>query len=418
MTDWLLPKNWAITTLDGELASGAGTANVVDGTKLTFPTRATIWSSSYASPYSDSNREIVEITAITGNALTITRAQESTSDNTHPSGSQIAILITEEMWEQLQTVIDALGVTNGNSHDHAGGDGAQISHSGLSNLSITSSGHTMTTARVLGRATADSGDVEEIPVSGTGAVVLQKTPELSAPRLLGPTADKLTVGTPAAAPSSGRIYVDSTIGALRDSGAVQGTFRCGSDTAGTCPTFTFYRSRNTYSSPSPIQANDRVFDITGYAPDSGSVWRSSGVIMMRADGAPTATTAPSKFIVQSAGADIFQTRASGDVEVMKAGGALLCRTGGPHAHAGVDDYAGIYAQDVSSSAELYALDEAGNSTRISPHDPVTGEWVFYSENIHTGRRVQVNMEKLVRVVEEMSGQKLLLEEIVECQKSD
>lgn len=412
MTDWLLPKNWAITTLDGELASGAGTVNVVDGTKLTFPTRATIWSASYASPYSDSNREIVEITDITGNALTITRAQESTSDNTHPSGSQVAILITEEMWEQLQTVIDALGVTNGNSHDHAGGDGAQISHSGLSNLAITSSGHTMTTARVLGRATAATGAVEELATTGTGSVVLATGPSLA-----NPTADKLTVGSPAVAPSAGRIYVDSTIGALRDSGAVQGTFRCGSDAAGTCPTFTFYRSRNTYSSPSPIQNNDRVFDITGYAPDSGSVWRSSGVIMMQADGAPTATTAPSKFIIQSAGADILQARASGDVEVMKAGGALLCKTGGARTE-GVADYAGIYAQDVAASAELYALDEAGNSTRISPHDPVTGEWVFYSENVKTGRRIEVNMEKLVRVVEELSDQKLLLEEIVECQKSD
>jgi hypothetical protein len=90
----------------------------------------------------------------------------------------------------------AQGVTNGNSHDHSGGDGAQIAYSSLSGLptlgtlaaqngtfsgtssgtntgdqdlsgkantgAIGSSGITMSTARLLGRSTASAGAVEEI----------------------------------------------------------------------------------------------------------------------------------------------------------------------------------------------------------------------------------------------------------------
>ena len=58
------------------------------------------------------------------------------------------------------------------------------------------------------------------------------------------------------------------------------------------------------------------------------------------------------------------------------------------------------------------MDEAGNATQLSPHDPETGEWYYYSENKKTGRRVRINMEQLVKKFEEMSGEKFLFEEMV------
>ena len=70
---------------------------------------------------------------------------------------------------------------------------------------------------------------------------------------------------------------------------------------------------------------------------------------------------------------------------------------------GVTNRAAIYAKDVSSSAELFVRDEAGNVTQISPHN-TEGEWTYYSENNITGKRFKVNMEKMIRRLEEITGE--------------
>ena len=68
-------------------------------------------------------------------------------------------------------------------------------------------------------------------------------------------------------------------------------------------------------------------------------------------------------------------------------------------------YSGIF----SNNSELFAVDGNHNTTQISPHDPQTGEWIFYSKNVKTGRIFRVNMEKLVREVERLSGKKFVEE---------
>ena len=70
---------------------------------------------------------------------------------------------------------------------------------------------------------------------------------------------------------------------------------------------------------------------------------------------------------------------------------------------GVSNRASIYAKDVSTSAELFVRDEAGNVTQISPHN-TEGEWTYYSENNITGKRFKVNMEKMIRRLEEITGE--------------
>lgn len=57
--------------------------------------------------------------------------------------------------------------------------------------------------------------------------------------------------------------------------------------------------------------------------------------------------------------------------------------------------AGIYGKDVAGTVEMFAVDEAGNTTQLSPHDE-TGEWVFDSQNTKTGRRLKVRMEALIK----------------------
>ncbi|SVD50709.1 uncharacterized protein METZ01_LOCUS403563, partial [marine metagenome] len=47
------------------------------------------------------------------------------------------------------------------------------------------------------------------------------------------------------------------------------------------------------------------------------------------------------------------------------------------------DFAHIYAKDDSASAEVYVRDEAGNVTKLSPHNK-QGEWEYFSRNVNTG----------------------------------
>ena len=70
---------------------------------------------------------------------------------------------------------------------------------------------------------------------------------------------------------------------------------------------------------------------------------------------------------------------------------------------GVTNRASLYAKDVSGSAELFVRDEAGNVTQISPHN-TQGEWIYYSENVKTGKRFKVNMEKMIRKLEQITGE--------------
>ena len=72
----------------------------------------------------------------------------------------------------------------------------------------------------------------------------------------------------------------------------------------------------------------------------------------------------------------------------------------------VTNRASLYSKDVSGSAELFARDEAGNVTQISPHNN-QGEWIYYSENVKTGKRFKVNMEKMIRKLEQITGQNFI-----------
>jgi len=71
------------------------------------------------------------------------------------------------------------------------------------------------------------------------------------------------------------------------------------------------------------------------------------------------------------------------------------------------------ARIYSNAGELYAKDGAGNVTQISPHDPESGEWIYYSQNVKTGRVVRVNMEQLVKDIEKLTGKKYMMESVID-----
>jgi hypothetical protein len=72
----------------------------------------------------------------------------------------------------------------------------------------------------------------------------------------------------------------------------------------------------------------------------------------------------------------------------------------------VTNNAHVYAKDESSSAEVFVRDEAGNVTKISPHNQ-QGEWEYFSRNVNTGKTVRVNMEEMIRDIEKLTGKKYI-----------
>jgi hypothetical protein len=75
----------------------------------------------------------------------------------------------------------------------------------------------------------------------------------------------------------------------------------------------------------------------------------------------------------------------------------------------VANTAHIYAKDDAASAEVFVRDEAGNVTKISPHN-AEGEWEYYSRNTKTGKTVRVNMEEMIRDLEQLTGKKYIKNE--------
>ena len=70
----------------------------------------------------------------------------------------------------------------------------------------------------------------------------------------------------------------------------------------------------------------------------------------------------------------------------------------------------LYAEDVSTS-ELRVRDEAGNVTTLSPHnfdmleeksDPMA--WAYYAKNVFVGKEISVDMMKVIRAVEKLTGE--------------
>ncbi len=148
---------------------------------------------------------------------------------------------------------------------------------------------------------------------------------------------------------------------------------------------------------------------------SWSMWTSSEQISLRTDGAAGIVE------VEAANADLFLKSNSGDTCIQPFGnGNVGIGTMTPSWPLEVDGAimldvqasdppaaswaAGIFAKSVSAVTELFSIDSAGNTNQISPHDPETGKWIFYSKNIYTGRVLRIEMEELIfDLAKEMSA---------------
>jgi hypothetical protein len=86
-------ENGGVTALATGIAAGVTTVPVTDASVLpgSFPYLLQLWDAgTYANPNDDAGMEIVQVTAAAGNTLTITRAQDGTTDQTHSTGEYAA----------------------------------------------------------------------------------------------------------------------------------------------------------------------------------------------------------------------------------------------------------------------------------------------------------------------------------------
>jgi hypothetical protein len=51
-----------------------------------------------------------------------------------------------------------------------------------------------------------------------------------------------------------------------------------------------------------------------------------------------------------------------------------------------------------TSGEMRVMDASGNATLLSPHDRLTNEWIYDSSHTPTGRRLRIDVERLLRFI--------------------
>jgi hypothetical protein len=56
-----------------------------------------------------------------------------------------------------------------------------------------------------------------------------------------------------------------------------------------------------------------------------------------------------------------------------------------------------------TAGEMRVMDAAGNATLLSPHDQTTNEWIYDSQHTPTGKRLRIDVEKLLRFVNDHFG---------------
>jgi len=264
--------------------------------------------------------------------------------------------------------------------------------------------------------TTANGDIKLQP-NGTGTVELNKSLEV-----YGNTTEGRGIflnNFNGAAPTAGQLFnVGLQIETKGDSSlAGQGgnfptIVMTANDAQGAYPNLWLQRSKsNDPASPAFLSNNDIIFSFFGAAYDNDSLgfganyYNKTCAVDFKASENHSAGNMGGKIEFRtettgeaaSATGDLRLT-IDDDVEIHK-NVVLHNQSGDPSTVANASH---IYAKDDSSSSEVYVRDEAGNVTKISPHN-TQGEWEYYSRNINTGKVVRVNMEQMIRDVEQLTG---------------
>ena len=128
-------------------------------------------------------------------------------------------------------------------------------------------------------------------------------------------------------------------------------------------------------------------------------------LAVTADGAAAATD---RIVIDSKGNVRVNVDAGGQTLNTSALGTIALHNGTAPG-AGTTNTAVLYA----ISGELKTMDALGNETLLSPHPEGSEDWVFYSKNVETGKTVKIQMEKLMKKLNDLLGEDLYEEWIEE-----
>ena len=147
-----------------------------------------------------------------------------------------------------------------------------------------------------------------------------------------------------------------------------------------------------------------ALDTSPVSPTIGSFWYDTddNILYMRvADGAGTELWLD----ISSAGTGGIWS-ATPENASLDGTVALKSQSSAPSS---TNDYSKFYSVGAGTAAEMHVLDGSGNDTLISPHN-TEGEWEYYSENKRTGKKVRINMERMIRKLEEITGETFIEDE--------
>ena len=142
-----------------------------------------------------------------------------------------------------------------------------------------------------------------------------------------------------------------------------------------------------------------------YASEAHDASNRGGGFRVKTINTGASATATTKLYIDDT-VTIQNPKAATTAALSVEGSIRLKNTSNP---SNVTDSAHIFAKDDGSTSEVYVRDEAGNETKISPHNQ-SGEWEYYSKNVNTGKVFRVNMESLIKEVERLSGKTFIEQE--------
>ena len=151
-----------------------------------------------------------------------------------------------------------------------------------------------------------------------------------------------------------------------------------------------------------LQNTDPTFESSALCADNGS--QTSPIFLARDNG----TTV---FSIQDGG----NTKIAGTANrATTEGTAQLVIFNGTAPVGTLTNGASFYA----TTGEMRVMDAAGNSTLLSPHDHETNEWIYYSKNTATGKVLRIDMERMMRAIDEKLGGGFIHEYTEEVNGSD
>jgi len=152
------------------------------------------------------------------------------------------------------------------------------------------------------------------------------------------------------------------------------------------------------------------FYASGYS--GSNYYGVSGAVYFKADGDHTADSQAGyvEFSIMPPGEDDNSNR----VEPLKIYSNRLdmdgyLRMGEVSKPSAAADHGFLYTKNDSGTAEVYVLDAADNETKISPHN-AKGEWEYFSKNTKTGKTVRINMEEMIKDIEQLTGKTYIKDE--------